>query len=98
MYSKKNEKKKLWKRKLLSAKNHNQFQLNHEKKCKNKKGKENKKNKRKKNKRERIKVIYRINILSILRHIIAISQPFMICTLFYFLYGCENTKKCSNLS
>ena len=32
-----------------------------------------------------------------LRHIIAISQPFMICTLFYFLYGCENTKKCSKL-
>ena len=47
MYSKKNEKKRLWKRKLLSAKNHNQFQLNHEKKLKEKKMKG------KKNKRER---------------------------------------------
>ena len=32
MYSKKNEKKRLWKRKLLSAKNHNQFQLNYKRK------------------------------------------------------------------
>ena len=68
----------MWKRKLLSAKNHNQFRLNHEKN--ERKKNERKRNKRKKikgkkikgkNKGERIYVMYKDNILSILRQIIA---------------------------
>ena len=92
MYSKKNEKKKIVETEATLREKPQSISTKSWKKNERKKKWKEKKIKGKE------KCNNQINILSILRHIIAISQPFMICSLFYFIYGCENTKKCSNLS
>ena len=56
------------------------------KKCAHTEKKEHSKNNGKKKKRKKRKTKLKIDILSALKHCIAISQPFIIYTCFYFLW------------
>ena len=97
MYSKKNEKKKIVETEATLREKPQSISTKSWKKMKGKKIKEKKI--KGKNKGERIYVMYKDNKYLInFETNYCISQPFTICTLFYFLYGCENTKKCSKLS
>ena len=86
------KKKRLWKRKLLSAKNHNQFQLSYKRKrVLAQKKKEHRKIMKKKIKgKKEMAHQYFINFEPFYCNVTAIYDD-----LFYFLYSCEKARKYS---